>query len=152
MKRALVLMVLLTALMLSGMVQAADDEASIRIDPAEPVAGDTVDFYCSAPGAENVDFKICSDEACYQSPILTVDRDGDTWHARIDNVSAGEWHFDATVDYDNGTSKTLTMSFEVGETPSGSEQHIFPVFTVAGVIGAGALLLVSFWAWRRHNS
>ena len=124
------------------------------IVPANPKAGDTVTIYYKDADADSVQFEVCSatGDTCYI--ISDTGKDNDTWWAKVDNIPAGGAKYTITaierLPDGNISHFEYTGRFTVLEDSS-DDGSIFPLITITGIISASALLLVSYWAWRRHN-
>ena len=142
------------AIAFQGMNAAALGGPSYIV-PSNPKEGDTVTIYYRDADAESVQFEVCSatGDTCYI--ISDTGKDNDTWWAKVDNIPAGEAKYtikaSKTLPDGNISNFEYKAYFTVSEDSS-DDGPFFPLITITGIISASALLLVSYWAWRRHNS
>ncbi len=155
----LTLFLLAIALQSVNATNVSDIGGTSYMVPTHPKIGDTITIYYQDPDAENVTFSVCSDTdgTCYIISETGKTENG-TWWAKAELTSSGRSHYTINATYvlpDGNTTyfedKTYFTVAENGSEDSTDEGSVFPLITITGIISASALLLVSYWAWRRHN-
>jgi hypothetical protein len=110
-KYAIVVLVIMTAILLTGSgrntAQADTDLVTdIQFSPDPPIAGEVIEFSCKLTDemdVDNVVLSMCSDIYCFPPNIMEKGTDEMYRTTSTDASEVGEYHFNITIHYANGT-------------------------------------------------
>ena len=134
-KYAIVVIVIMTAILFTGFgrdtAQADTDLVTdIQYSPDPPIVGEAIEFSCKLTDKTDVDnvvMNMCSDMFCFPPKIMEKGTD-DVYRATSTDASdVGEYHFNITVHYSNGTRVwTDDISFYTVTTDLGTQdmEHV----------------------------